>query len=84
MSLFDNKSYLQKYYKNHFEISIIENIIRLRLDMAKHLLSETDMSITQIAEKCGYSSYIHFTKQFRKYEGTTPTEFRKNEKNVGT
>ena len=79
-----SKSYLQKYYKNHFGISIIENIIRLRLDMAKHLLSETDMSITQIAEKCGYSSYIHFTKQFRKYEGTTPTEFRKNEKNVGT
>lgn len=76
-----SKSYLQKYYKSHFGVSIIENLIQLRLDMAKELLADTDMSITAIADKCGYSSYIHFTKQFRKYENTTPTEYRREKRN---
>ncbi|MGB4092016.1 MAG: AraC family transcriptional regulator, partial [Ruminococcus flavefaciens] len=39
-------------------------------------LRETNLTVTAIAEKCGYSSYIHFTKQFRKAENTTPTNYR--------
>lgn len=71
-----SKSYLQKYYRNNFGASMIDSLIHMRIDMAKKLLRNTDMTVTAIAEKCGYSSYIHFTKQFRKTEGITPTDYR--------
>ena len=71
-----SKSYLQKYYRANFGMSIIDSLIHIRLEAAKKLLRETDLTVTAIAEKCGYSSYIHFTKQFRKAENTTPTNYR--------
>lgn len=71
-----SKSYLQKYYRSNFGMSIIDSLIHIRLEAAKKLLRETDLTVTAIAEKCGYSSYIHFTKQFRKAENTTPTNYR--------
>ena len=71
-----SKSYLQKYYRNNFGASLIDSLIHIRMDMAKKLLRETDLTVTAIAEKCGYSSYIHFTKQFRKTESVTPTSYR--------
>ena len=46
--------------------------------MAKKLLSGTPLSVTEIAEKCGYSSYVYFAKQFRKNTGMTPSDYRKN------
>ena len=71
-----SKSYLQKYYRENFGMSIIDSLIHIRMDKAKKLLRETNLTVTAIAEKCGYSSYIHFTKQFRKAENTTPTNYR--------
>ena len=72
-----SKSHLQKMYKSSFGSSIIDDMIRFRISKAKQLLAETKLSITEIAERCGYSSYIYFTKQFKKAEEITPSEFRK-------
>ena len=73
-----SKSHLQKTYRNCFGSSIANDIIGFRLDMAKKLLSDTSLSVTEIAEKCGYSSYVYFAKQFRKITGMTPTDYRRN------
>lgn len=73
-----SKSHLQKSYKTSFGTSIIDDLIHFRMSMAKKLLSETELSITEIAERCGYSSYVYFTKQFKKEENMTPSEFRKS------
>lgn len=79
-SLYLSKSYLQKMYKTFFNKSIIEEMIGFRLDMAKRLLEETQMTVTDISKKCGYSSYNYFVRQFRANIGCTPLEYR--EKNV--
>lgn len=71
-----SKSHLQKSYKTYFGNSIIDELIHFRIDMAKKFLEETDLCITEIAEKCGYSSYIYFTKQFKKVENITPSAYR--------
>lgn len=73
-----SKSHLQKTYKSYFGSSIIDELIHFRMDMAKELLEKTELSISEIAEKCGYSSYIYFTKQFKKSENITPSEYRKS------
>lgn len=71
-----SRSHLQKSYKQYFGTGIIETVITLRMERAKELLTHTNKSVTEIAELCGYASYVYFTKQFRKSVGMTPSAFR--------
>jgi AraC-like DNA-binding protein len=48
----------------------------LRIERAKSLLATTDLSVTGIATRVGYSSSSHFTKAFRQATGLTPRAFR--------
>ncbi len=56
------------------------NELKLELKMrnAKKMLRESDMPISQIAEQIGYTTCRGFLSAFAKYEGTTPSEYRKN------
>ena len=49
----------------------------LRIERARRLLAETDLSIAEIAAQVGYSSQSHFTKVFGEALGITPHAFRK-------
>ena len=73
-----SKSYFQALYKKYFNVSCIIDIIKARLEKAKLFLSDTDKSVSEIAYLCGYSNIEHFTRQFKKIEGITPTAYRKN------
>ncbi len=79
-SLYLSKSYLQKIYKSYFGRSIIEEMIQFRIDNAKTLLAQTDMTVTEISRECGYSSYNYFVRQFRMCEGCSPSEYRDEQK----
>jgi AraC family transcriptional regulator len=48
----------------------------LRLERARRLLAETDLSIGEIGARVGYTSQSHFTKVFRAATGLTPKAFR--------
>lgn len=72
-----SEPYLQELYKGTFGITCGADIIHARIDVAKQLMADTNLSITEIGEKCGYSSLIHFSRQFRKTAGISPTEYRK-------
>lgn len=71
------KSTLQKQYKSCFGKSIFEELIQFRVELAKHLLKDTALSLGEISKKCGYSSDSYFMKQFKSITGTTPSAFRK-------
>ncbi|MCM1133240.1 MAG: substrate-binding domain-containing protein [Ruminococcus flavefaciens] len=75
-NLYLSKSYLQKIYKSYFGKSIIEEMIEFRIEKAKGLLSDTNLTVTEIARECGYSSYNYFVRQFKTAEGVSPTEYR--------
>ena len=77
-SLYLSKSYLQKIYKTFFNKSIIEEMIEFRINNSKELLINTEMTVTDISRKCGYSSYNYFVRQFRSIEGASPSEYREN------
>jgi AraC family transcriptional regulator len=51
-------------------------LAQLRTAEARRLLSESDLSITEIAMRVGYASSSHFSKAFRKSTGVTPTNYR--------
>ncbi len=48
-----------------------------RVNRASRLIFETDLQMSEIAYKCGYESLPFFYKQFKKFKGYTPLEFRK-------
>jgi AraC-like DNA-binding protein len=51
-------------------------LIQRRLERAKGLLAETDLSLAQIALKSGFSDQSHFSRRFRTFLGVTPRSFR--------
>jgi AraC-like DNA-binding protein len=51
--------------------------VRLRMDNACGLLSDTTLSIGEIAHRCGYEDALYFTQVFRRQMGVTPTAYRK-------
>ncbi|MCR5717775.1 MAG: AraC family transcriptional regulator, partial [Oscillospiraceae bacterium] len=72
-----SKSYVQKLYKEHFGISYMDDLIEARIGLAKLLLKETDLRISDIAASCGYHNTTHFMRQFNDKTGMSPTAFRK-------
>jgi AraC family transcriptional regulator len=52
-------------------------LLNRRIERARRLLGETDMSIAQVAYSCGFSSQAHFTMAFRKVCGLTPGKYRR-------
>lgn len=70
------KSTLQKYYKQFFGKSVFEELIRFRVELAKQLLAETDLTLKEIAVRCGYSTESYFIKQFKNVTDITPTAYR--------
>jgi AraC family transcriptional regulator len=51
-------------------------VITRRIELAKHLLRETDLSITEIAHQVGYSNQSNFSVVFHRFAGQTPRQFR--------
>lgn len=54
----------------------LEYLTRIRIERAKNLLTESSLSVTQIALDVGYESISHFSQLFRKATGLAPLKYR--------
>ena len=72
-----NKYYLSHAFKEEYGVSPINYLISRRIEESKYLLTETDLSMSQIAHVLGFSSSSYFSQVFRKAQGTGPMEFRR-------
>lgn len=52
-------------------------VIFLRIEYAKELLRETELSVAVVCEKVGYGNISYFIKLFKETTGMTPAKFRK-------
>ncbi|MDZ4816135.1 MAG: AraC family transcriptional regulator [Verrucomicrobiota bacterium] len=66
-----------RLFKEHYQTSPIDYLVRLRIQHACDLMRQTDRSITQIAFDVGFSDSNYFYRQFRKKVGTSALHFRK-------
>lgn len=48
-----------------------------RIECAGEFLKLTDKTVTEIAISCGFSDMSYFSKQFKRYKNTTPSQYRK-------
>lgn len=75
-------SYLSQFFKSKTGKTILEFVTELRINKAKELLMQTDLSLNYIAEEVGYYNVSSFIRRFKQVEGITPGEFRKCNVNV--
>ncbi len=68
-------SYATRVFKQYTGHGIYETIQHVRLAAAKRLM-QTDKTMKQIAQMVGYTSFLSMNRAFKKYEGTTPSQFR--------
>ncbi len=59
--------------------SVLDEIIRLRLERAKQLLTFTDWTLGRIAEECGFHNTKRLHEALLRVEGRTPKSFRQEE-----
>ena len=72
-------SYLTKIFKEHTGTSPIKYLIDYRLKVAKHLLTDTNLTIREITEKTGFIDQFYFSKCFKNHCGVTPSEYKDTE-----
>ena len=75
-----NKYYLAHAFRREFGVSPIQYLIQRRVEESRFLLRETDYSLSLIAEILGFSSLSYFSQSFHRVEGTSPTEYRRQNK----
>ena len=71
-----SRSTLERRYEKVMRCSLKQDILRFRLDRAKQLLVETDLSLKVIAEKIGLEHTEYLGRIFKKKNGITPARFR--------
>lgn len=72
-----NKYYLVHAFRKEYNISPISYLITRRTQESRFLLSNTDYTLSQIAQILGFSSPSYFSQSFRRLEGISPMEYRK-------
>ncbi|MDO4483669.1 MAG: helix-turn-helix domain-containing protein [Clostridia bacterium] len=73
-----NGQYISQLFKNEIGVGFLTYLTNIRMEKAKKLLLSTSLSIADVAAKSGYGDYRVFTKTFRKQEGITPSQFRRD------
>lgn len=75
---FYNPSYFSRTFKQKFGVSPVEYIARERAHLAATLISDSSLSMEDVAERCGFGDKSGLYRAFEKYYGCTPTEYRKS------
>lgn len=70
-------SSLKKYFEKVYGIPISEYLKEKRMKRASVLLSETKISVADVAAEVGYSNQGKFGSVFKEYTGQTPLEYRR-------
>ena len=73
-----NEKYFIDVFKRHFGTTPAKYVKSVRLELAKHELLYSDIKVSSIPSKIGYSSLQKLSKDFKAYTGFSPNEFRKN------
>ncbi|PKO14106.1 MAG: AraC family transcriptional regulator [Chloroflexi bacterium HGW-Chloroflexi-10] len=69
--------YLSRMFKKATGFTFTEYLNSLRIREAQQLLKESQLNVSEIADKVGYESQTHFGRVFKKITGMSPLQYRK-------
>ena len=70
--------YISQLFKSEIGVNFLAYLTNIRMEQAKKLLLSSSLSIAEVAEQSGYADYRVFTKVFKKNEGITPSQYRRD------
>ena len=65
-------------FTNKVGVSPYKYLLNLRIKQAKYLLLNTNLSLSNIAKSVGYDDSLYFSRVFKKHEGVSPMQFKKD------
>ena len=68
---------LTESFRREFGITIMQYVQDERMKLARELLTNTSLSVTDIAERCGFPDVEYFSRCFKKKEELSPSEWRR-------
>lgn len=71
---------LTEHFKNEYGITIMEYVMKKRMEKARRLLLNSELSIREVAEECGFSDNEYFSRCFKDCHGVSPTTWKKTQK----
>ena len=71
---------LERHCKRVFQLTPRQMIHKARLEEGSRLLLSTDLPITEIALRCGYTDHSAFSRQFRALTSLSPSQYRDNQR----
>jgi AraC family transcriptional regulator of arabinose operon len=71
-----SRSRFSSLYRRQFGVSPMDDVIRLRLERARWLLSNSSLTVTQIARQTGFEDAAYFNRLFSKRVGVSPGRYR--------
>ncbi len=75
-----NRSYLTSIFRQQMGISPQEYLMQYRMDKAREILLESDISVQEIALRVGYDNALTFSKIFKSYYGLSPAYYRQEKR----
>ena len=72
-----DRTYLYRLFHKHFQLSVQDFILKIRLKKAANLLKYSDLSIELIAFYCGFGNQSYFSTVFKKNFSKSPLQYRK-------
>lgn len=72
-----SRSYISHQFKSETGMSIPQMLNSIRMQKANEMLSETNMSVEEVATAVGYRDHAYFIRLFQRQYGTTPFKYRK-------
>ena len=73
-----NPQYISQLFKSEIGVNFLTYLTNIRMEQAKKLLLSTSLPVAEVAEQAGYGDYRVFTKVFKKSEGVTPSQYRRD------
>lgn len=82
--LYMEYSYLSRLFSAKYGVRLKQYITQKRLLSAKEMITGTNLTMTEIAEQCGFETLYRLERIFKKEEGISPTEYRSRFRNKYT
>ncbi len=76
--LFVSKDYLRHLFTQYTGQSPMRTIVSCRIDHAKKLLMNPELSVVDVADMCGFDDPYYFSRLFKNHTGKSPSAFRKS------
>lgn len=77
-SSYMSETHFRRLFKAEFGISPKKYVLEKRMNYAKSMILSGYFSVAEIAEACGYNDPKHFSSEFKKFTGVSPSEFKYN------